>query len=331
MNVFLVTSPLQYIVALEAKRYFACKNCLLLLVNQDTAHGMEQQNKLFCHDDWDYVIQIDRSNRSIQIPKVIKQIRRQLNGKSIDCFFYAEYNGWRTKLMIRNLPIEQEVYFDDGTMTLLEYPKFILPKTVFYRPRFLQDLIVKLQGCQPVGRLEQSGKLDIFTMFDLKSAAHRIHKNTFEGLKEHYGNPDLYNAEAPIGYIGQGAIGDKGQKPVQEYVDELVALSKTAKRHILYFPHRTEREDVRRTLMDNEHIIYHRSEYPLEIELIDKHIELSGLVGTYSTVMFTCRLLYPDMPIYTISNDYPDSNLRDELQRQFKAINVQKINRFDSL
>ncbi|NLS13555.1 glycosyltransferase 52 family protein [Vibrio sp. SM6] len=331
MNLFLVTSPLQYVLALEAKAYFGCQDCLLLLVNQDKAQGIAQQDKLLDFSDWTHVIQIDRTHRSFKVPQAIKKIKKIIQQRTIERFFYAEYNSWRTKLMIKNLPIAQEIYFDDGTMTLREYPKYIYSKAPFYRPRLIQDWLIRLQGCKPIGHLAPSEHLELFTMFDLDPTTHTVHKNTLERLKAHYGHPNLYNTNAPIGYIGQGAIGDKYQKSIKQYVQELEELTISAKHKILYFPHRTERKEVREALERNENIIYHQSEYPLEIELIDKGIKLSGFVGTYSTVMFTCRLLYPTMPIYTVSDDYPDPVLREELRRQFNAINVKKIEGFEEL
>jgi hypothetical protein len=331
MDLFVVTSPMQYVCAIEAKAYFESQKAILLLVNQKSTLGLEQQRRLVNNDDWAHVISIERGSRSTAVPKAIKQVKKLLGKEKIQRFFYAEYNAWRTKLMIKNLPIKKEIYFDDGTLTLAEYPKFILPKVEFYRPRWIQDLFVRVNGCKPIGRLKQSQDLEVFTMFNLSQTAHTIHKNTLVKLKEQYGNPNLYNSDAPIGFIGQGAIGDKYQKSVQQYVDELEALANSASKKIMYFPHRTERDEVRDKLEKQEHIIYHRSEYPLEIELIDKQIELSGFIGTYSTVMFTARLLYPELPIYTISNDFPDKVLKEELDRQFKAINVKKINSFNNL
>ncbi|HCE3213390.1 TPA: glycosyltransferase 52 family protein [Vibrio parahaemolyticus] len=331
MDLFVVTSPLQYVCALEAKEYFNSQNAILVLVNQKSALGLEQQHRLLNTQAWQHVITISRDNRSITVPNTIRQIRGILKGKPIQRFFYAEYNAWRTKLLIKNLPIEQEIYFDDGTLTLAEYPKFIFPKAEFFRPRWFQDFVVRLNGCKPIGRLKQSQNLEVFTMFNLNPTVHNIHKNTLQSLRKQYGKPNLYNEHAPIGFIGQGAIGDKYQKSVQQYLVELQTLAESANRKIIYFPHRTERNEVREKLEKEEHIIYHRSEYPLEIELIDKKIELSGFIGTYSTVMFTARLLYPELPIYTISNDFPDKELKEELDRQFKAINVKKINSFNDL
>ena len=331
MDLFVVTSPMQYVCALEAKTFFNSQEAILLLVNQKSTLGLEQQNRLFNAKEWQNIITIDRGNRSVAVPKAIKEIKKALNGCSIQRFFYAEFNAWRTKLILKNLNIEKQIYFADGTLTLSEYPKYILPKKDFYRPRFLQDLVVRLNGCKPIGHLKPSDNLEVFTMFNLNPIAHKVHKNSLSRLKGKYGNPSLYNRDAPIGYIGQGAIGDKYQKSVSQYIKEIDTLAKSSNRKIIYFPHRTERDEVKEALQGKSYIIYHRSEYPLEIELIDKGIELSGFVGTYSTVMFTCRLLYPDMPIYTTSDDYPDKVFRAELRRQFKAINVKKINSFQDL
>ena len=330
MNLFLVTSPLQYICALEAKQYFACKESILLLVNQKSQHGLEQQQKLLKKEEWSQIIQIERGNRSFSIPNAIKKIKKTLNGIPCECFFYAEYNAWWTKLLIRNLPIKKEIYFDDGTLTLAEYSKFILPKKDFYRPRLLQDFVVRLNGCKPIGRLPQSNTLEIFTLFELEKEKIPLHKNKLKHLKQSYGYPELFNKSAPLGFIGQGAVGNKNQKTIESYLKELETLARYSNRNIIYFPHRTERKEVKDALLKTDYITYHYSEYPLEIELIDKKIQLSALIGTYSTVMFTCRLLYPEMPIYTLSDTYPDAIFQKELRKQLKIINVQSIDKLTS-
>ncbi|MCG9632616.1 glycosyltransferase 52 family protein [Vibrio sp. Isolate30] len=331
MNVFLVTSPFQYICALEAIHFYSCSNNILLLINQKSKHGLAQQHKLVRESDWDHIIAIDRGNRSFSIPKAIKQIKKTLNGQTLEKFFYAEYNAWWTKLLIRNLSIEEQIYFDDGTLTLLEYYQHIVPKTEFYRPRFLQDLVVRLNGCKPIGRLAQSKKLSLFTLFSLENSHTTISPNTLERLKEQYGHPELFDKAAPLGFIGQGAIGDKNQKTIKEYLDELYSLSKKTGQKIIYFPHRTEKEEIREALLNAENIIYHQSKLPLEIELIDKKMQLSALIGTFSTVMFTCRLLYPEMPIYTLSDKHPNEEFQKELRKQMKLINITNFDpAFDS-
>ncbi|MBN8156998.1 hypothetical protein J0J30_23665, partial [Vibrio vulnificus] len=80
----------------------------------------------------------------------------RINGgsKTFERVFYAEYNAWRTKLIRRNLTFSQEIYFDDGTTTVFEYERYIRDEKTFYRPRFVQDSLIRLQGLKPIGHLE---------------------------------------------------------------------------------------------------------------------------------------------------------------------------------
>ncbi|WMN87486.1 glycosyltransferase 52 family protein [Vibrio parahaemolyticus] len=331
MNLFLVTSPLQYICALEAKEYFACKNNILLLVNQKSEHGLKQQEKIIDKSEWQHVVTISRDNRSKQVPSAIKQIKAILADRTLEQFFYAEYHGWRTKLLLKNLPVEKEIYFDDGTMTLLEYGNYILPGKPYSRPRFLVDLKVRLSGCQPIGTLPPSDNLEIFSIFELAQSSFKLHNNHLGALKRRYGNPQLYSPSAPIGIIGQGAIGDKNQTSVDEYVQSILELAQYITAEIIYFPHRTEKAAVREKLESHPKIQYHYSEYPMEIELIDKKIALSALVGDYSTAMFTCRKLYPDMPIIARNVYHRDPLFLEELVKQLTSCRVKIIDSLTSL
>ncbi|PMM40265.1 glycosyltransferase 52 family protein [Vibrio splendidus] len=331
MNLFVVTSPLQYICALEAKIHFKSLNNILLLVNQDSEHGLKQQKKLIKVSEWEHIISIGRDNRSKQVPSAIKQVKAMLKDQPLERLFYAEYNGWRTKLLLRNLTPEKEIYFDDGTMTLREYGTHIIPGLDYSRPRLLVDLKVRLNGCQPIGTLAQTDNLEIFSMFDLVQDRFTLHRNGLHALKAQYGNPSLYNPSAPIGIIGQGAIGDKNQPSVDEYVTSILELSEQITTSIIYFPHRTEKAAVRQKLEGHPNIQYHYGEFPMEIELIDKKIELSALIGAYSTAMFTCRKLYPDMPIIARNVYHRDPLFLDELNKQLIKCSVKIIDNTTSL
>ena len=150
-----------------------------------------------------------------------------------------------------------------------------------------------------------------------------IHNNNFNYLKKHYDIDNLYDKDAPIGFIGQGAIGSKGHLNIDEYITLIEKTFKKENKKIIYFPHRNERKELTEIIKGMNFISYHNSKYPLEIELISNKIKLSCLIGTYSTVMFTCRLLYPEMPIYTLSDTHPDKVFQYELKNQLELINVQ--------
>ncbi|WBA07868.1 glycosyltransferase 52 family protein [Salinivibrio kushneri] len=300
MNLFLVTSPFQYLCALEAKKHYKTKKNILFLVDQNSTRGIEQQGKIFNPCEWDHVITTTRKNRTINIPKAIKKIKKIIKGDKIDTFFYGEYNAWRTKLVVENFRIKKDVYFDDGTLTVCELPEFIETKMTYSRNRLFQDILLRLYGCKPTTRSLPRENLELFTIFDLNSNIVNIEKNTFSHLKAHYNHIDLFSEHAPIGFIGQGAVGHKGGQSVSSYIERVSQFAKSTKNGIVYFPHRTESNDVAEAIATIENVTYHRSTLPLELELIDKKIQLSCLYGMNSTAQYTASLFYPNMPIYNL-------------------------------
>ena len=197
MNLFLVTSPFQYICAVEARVHYKTEDNILLLVEQASEPGLSQQKKLVNENDWEHVIKIPRKNRTRNLPKVIKEIWEITNREQINNFFHAEYNGWRTKLLLRNLNIDKEVYFDDGTLTINEYEEEIRSKAIYSRKRFINDFTLKFQGITPIGELPQSVNLELFTIFDIENPEHVIVKNTLVELKKKVGSTELFDPTFP--------------------------------------------------------------------------------------------------------------------------------------
>ncbi|WP_256389590.1 hypothetical protein [Vibrio vulnificus] len=301
MNIFVATSPFQYICANEARVAYQTQNNILFLVKQNREPGISQLNHVFCSNDWDHVIWVERHQRTFNVPKAIKQAIR-INGgsKTFERFFYAEYNAWRTKLIRRNLTFSQEIYFDDGTTTVFEYERYIRDEKTFYRPRFVQDSLIRLQGLKPIGHLEHFPQFEIFSIFDLLDPIHPHRQNDFSALKAKYGNQPVYSADAPVGFLGHGAVGGKNGKCIDTYLSEVKQFVRYVNGQVMYFPHRTELPDVANEIKNMANVIYHHSSLPLEIELLDKGICLSALYGTYSNAQYSLSVLYPDLPVYNL-------------------------------
>lgn len=305
MNVFLVTSPFQYLCANEARAYFSSTpNCLLVEFG-DTEVGIRQLQSLIDSNQWDTVITIPARNRTFQTPKVIKAIHKlcERYSSSVDTFYFGEYNGWRTKVLMRNLDFQRYIYFDDGTLTLNEYNQLIVPKKEFYRPRWLQDTLLRLQGCQPVGLLPYSDKLEVFSLFDLPMSDALVHRNEFTQLRQSLNLKRLYSPKAPLGFIGQGCIGEPGHKKLSDYLSDIQTIAKNAEYGVIYFPHRNESEQVTTHVKAIPNLHYHRSQAPLELELYQQNIRLSRLVGLFSTAMYTLSIIYKEIPIKNLDND----------------------------
>lgn len=275
---------------------------MLVLMAQSGALGMQQQSKLFNPEDWEQVIHLERRSRSTTIPKCIKKVKKLASGKAIDGFYHGEYNSWHAKLFVRNLKPNREIIFDDGTLTINDYEESIRHTPPFVRPlsKVFSDLTVLFNGCYPVRKLEQHKNLELFTIFDIENPNHRVERNEFSVLREKYGNPPLFNKHAPVGIIGQGAVGSKHQRNIRSYVNEMSKLIGFLGSDVIYFPHRTESEELAKEIEKLPNLTYHRSELPLEIELIDKGILLSGLVGCNSTAQFSALIMYPGIKIYNI-------------------------------
>ncbi len=88
MNVFLVTSPFQYICATEAREAYQTKNNLLILVNQDTEAGRKHLSRVFDATSWDHIIEVGRNNRTFVIPKIIKQVKNLVGSGEIEHLFF---------------------------------------------------------------------------------------------------------------------------------------------------------------------------------------------------------------------------------------------------
>ena len=93
MNIFLVTSPLQYICAEEALYEYKTNNNILVLVEQNEESGIKHLKNVFNEKKWDTVIKIKSNQRTITLPKVIKRINSLSKNKEIEHFFQIG-KGW---------------------------------------------------------------------------------------------------------------------------------------------------------------------------------------------------------------------------------------------
>ncbi|EGQ7933992.1 polysialyltransferase family glycosyltransferase [Vibrio vulnificus] len=309
MNLFLVTSPLQYLCAIEAKKAY-CPNeaSILLLVKQPREPGISQLAHVLNRNEWTHVVDVERTQRSFSVPKAIKAAIQSNEGRYFKYFFHGEYNAWRTKLILRNLDIDTEVYFDDGSLTLTEYERHIKSKNTFYRPRFINDLVVKLQGLQPIGKLPMSEKLEIFTMFKDLKANVPVRFNCFEELKRKYDiTPVKTLDDSKALFLGQGSIDRDGTRK-ELYLDTIRRFAAITNKPILYAPHRTESEEVRSMVEKIPNLTYHNSSFPIEIEIAERNLNLADVGGISSTALYSLKLIYPNIQIYTAKQTAEDYN-----------------------
>ncbi|EJL6400285.1 glycosyltransferase 52 family protein [Vibrio navarrensis] len=309
MNVFLVTSPFQYICANEARVAYQTQDNILILIEQDNPTGQRQMAALVQEHDWKKVLRFPRNKRTSVTPKIIKEVQRLSEGQ-LDTLFYSEYNAWRSKLIIRNLSFKKHVFFDDGTMTFFDYYDHIEPKSVYYRPRFIQDIQLRLQGIKPIGHLGFFENTEIFSIFDFPDCVTSYRENKLTTLQCQVSLHAEQKSESFI-FIGQGSIDEKGRISLHEYLKLITLASQKSSTPLIYIPHRTEASHVSENVKKIANLTYHQSQFPIELELVKQGIKPSCIIGLSSTALYTLSKIYPDATIRLISQSPTSTATRD--------------------
>ncbi|NVC64600.1 glycosyltransferase 52 family protein [Vibrio sp. 05-20-BW147] len=317
MNVFLITSPFQYICANEARLTYHLEENILIYVEQESETGIRQMKRLFEEDVWQHIIRIPRSNRTFHVPSAIKKVKRLLGNKSVKNFVFSEYYGWRSNLFLANLNAEHYIYIDDGTSTLLEYDDFILPNKAYTRKRIIQDALIRLQGLKPPQHQTRNDKLELFSIFEFNENKVAFRKNNLDGLKKLIHTKNVYHESAPVGLIGQACVGEKRGISIDTYIEELSRIAESEHRGIVYFPHRTESETVKSKVLEINNLTYHQPSSPIELEIALSGQRLSGITGVTSNALYTVSLIYQDLPIQVIGGELKGNNDRDARVRSF--------------
>lgn len=299
MNVFLVTSPFQYICANEARVAYQANKNVLVLIEQDNSIGQRQMASLLNENDWLKVIRFPRNKRTTITPKIIRQIMTLSQGQ-LDTLFYSEYFSWRSKLLIRNLPFKKHVFFDDGTMTFFDYYDHIESKAKYYRPRWLQDFQLRLKGIQPIGRLGYFDNTEIFSIFHFENCITVLRENKLSVLREQISLSSGGGKPKNV-FIGQGSVDESGRIKIAEYLNLIrAAITPNQSEPLLYIPHRTEAEHVTEQVKGLEGVQYHMPDFPIEIELMKIKVRPSTIIGLSSTALYTLSKIYPEANIQLI-------------------------------
>lgn len=292
MNIFVVTSLLQYLCAREAKQKYKDNCNILVVVNQDSDIGKKQQEQIIQESEWDKVIISERKGRTINIPKTIKKIKKI--SKNIETnLFFSELYSWRTQCLINNIIAKRKIYIDDGTMTLVDFKK-TNKNTTYKRKSFIKKIVLNFFGLEFPKEEVDTKSIEFFTIFNLDTD--RMVKNNFEILRSS-SNHKIYNKDSPILYLGQGSIGDKNHPSVTEYLSHIERLSSHYE-SIIYIPHRTEEKSIENEIRKFRNISYHTPNLPIELELKNNNISASAIIGSFTTALFTIRIIEPEIPVF---------------------------------
>ncbi|MGF1843510.1 glycosyltransferase 52 family protein [Vibrio clamense] len=322
MNVFVITSPFQYICANEARVHFGTTNNLLVLVEQVAERGKKNMEEILDESVWDKIIRIPRSNRTFHVPKVINKIKK--HHSHIDHLFLSEYHGWRSNVFIQNVLADKIIYLDDGLATLVEYEEEIRPQKSYTRKRLLNDFLLRIQGIAPPSSVGRLPNFEMFTVFKLPEDNIKLHKNTMSDLRSTLDSKACFDPNGPIGFIGEANVGvyKEGIQP-EGYLSTIKSVIQESGKRMIYFPHRMEQDDIFKAVSELEGVTIHNSSSPIEREIGKEKIKLSKLYGYSSTALYTLSIIYSEIPLQVLKNEDLAGTLSDSfnqyLMKQFES------------
>ena len=250
-----------------------------------------------------------------------------LSQGQLDTLFYSEYFSWRSKLLIRNLPFQKHVFFDDGTMTFFDYYDHIETKAEYYRPRWLQDLQLRLKGIKPIGRLGYFENTEIFSIFHFENCITTLRENSLAVLRDQI-NQYSGSTKSQSVFIGQGSVDESGRISLSEYLDLIrAAITPNKPEPLLYIPHRTEAAHVTEQIKGLEGVQYHAPDFPNEIELMKAQVQPNTIIGLSSTALYTLSKIYPEADIQliapvTVAQGERDKRIANYLNNYFTCLKV---------
>ncbi|POC49413.1 hypothetical protein CRN45_12975 [Vibrio vulnificus] len=294
MNIFLVTSPLQLINAIEAKNKFNCKNNILILRNEKTNLGKTQIDSILSLDNWDCVIRLGRRSKLFSIIFTILKCKLIIKRREINNFFFADYSAWRTNVLLENLPAKNEIMIDDGLLTVREYNSKIKPKKCIGSLK-KYNFLLGLLNLKPPRDIHPSNNLKIFTLFEISDE--RVIKNGLSSFSGKENNLSIENKDFIV-FIGQARTNEAGMR-VNDYTTLISKVTKNRKTY--YFPHRNEDSSLEKDISRLKHVIYCHNSLPIEAELITKKITPQEIYGIGSTALVTLSHIFPKSKIYNIN------------------------------
>ncbi|ANS84158.1 hypothetical protein VSVS12_00341 [Vibrio scophthalmi] len=296
MNLFLVTSPLQLLCAIEAKSEYQTKGNILILRLEKSSSSNLQMKVLLDENEWDHIILLGRRSKVWEARKLHSKLKKANPGLHFQYVFYADYSAWRTNVILSNISAKNEIMFDDGVGTIREFYEKIKPRNIITHNKISRDLLLTLVGLNPPRKVYPRDNFSFFTFFELPGSEHPIRTNYLNVLQGRLNTSTCYCKDASIGFIGQGMVAELGIK-LDYYVDMLEKIIKDNNKPMVYFPHRTEREDVKQKILRIPGLTYHHSTLPLELEIADKKIKLSKIYGIASTASISLQKLYPKIEV----------------------------------
>jgi hypothetical protein len=292
MNVFLVTSPLQLLNALEAQRHFRLpvEVCDLLLLVRGSPGNRQQLTRLVDASDWNRMHVVSRSRGNGFLDWLSMQKRLAAFGRGpVERLFVGNYLSELQRPMVRKLAPRSVWSLDDGTATL-----------------WVDELRRKIGQCREETRLRLApllrrilfgvkdahvDRLNYFTIYPVHPRpGEEVVKNTYERLRD---LPKSWQRIEEVYFLGEPYSEDKIMPSVEVYMHYLEDVREHfGDSPMVYLPHRREDAGKLKVIERGLGVTIKSFGMPVEYALC-KHGLRAACIGSFvSSALGNCQVIF---------------------------------------
>ena len=294
-NLFLITSPLQLINAIEAKSHFKLtSNILVVIFTEHQSKNKNQISRLINEDEWDHVIRFDQRLKNTKTT-FLRQIKlvKLLQKKSYNMLFCGDFSSIN-KMIIANVKKKKVYLMDDGAVTINRHLNELGGKNSTQKiplKRKIRQWRFNLFGLKTI----PTDTINIFTSYELTPHGNEeIIRNELKYFRETF----LANAtiDNTVYFLGQ-PLSDIQIIGRETYLRYIKAIRNYYGTKIVYIPHRAEHtmQDIEE--MEDELFEVMYTDLPIELEFITTNRYPMQIGSFFSSALFTLNIIYPECKI----------------------------------
>ena len=301
-NLYIVSTPLQLLSAIEAQKHFQTQNNVLVILFFLIRDGrnINQMFKLVKHFPYSKLMTFQNSKR-VNLYSFTNYLKELSKYKYEYLFF-----GYSTPLyrrMVANCSYKKLFFLDDGVHTITTheqvfneeneelrksfspFPKYKTPKHLF------RYYLYAILGYKMDSELED---LNFFTLFDLKSYKNeQIIQHDLSYIRELFFKKSIDDNRVYI--LGQ-PLTRAIAMPVNQYIHYLKSIFNYYKdREIYYIPHRVEpiSEELIELVSEYQNVKLVKLEESIEFYFMNNNLYPTDVASFITSALFNLKKIYP--------------------------------------
>jgi len=276
-TLFIISSPLQLMNAIEAVHHFHLKNLILFILHVKNPRALAQMDKLKAMVPWSRVEYIHLPQTILERLMFVQQINRVKSSMPlgrIDRIFVGDYGGDHMNHIVNSFKASEVYLLDDGMVVSFyqQNQETSQGLKVTLRQKLYTLLGYKLMPIQHA----------FFSIYVVENA--KVVENNYQFFRAHIQEKQV---QEMVYFIGQPLM-ELGIVPATRYPALLQrVLEYYAPKKVYYIGHRNQERQQIEPMVEALGFIYREFSNPLELEMIDAIEIPSDFATFYSTALMT--------------------------------------------